>query len=162
MTGEVRVLRLPVRLSDLVDETVGRFVTAHEHEGVQALRRYHSADLWMVYANEPVGEGEPAFLTRRVTIGVYSDDADHLRFIPDIVVTRPNGRFTVEFDPPGDNLEGHVDAISVLQAQLVSDRDRAWSELTDAHRSGSIAAAIEKTWSVAKKLKPERATQLVP
>ena len=160
MTLEITVLRLPVRLSDLVDDVVRRFVEAHANERVQAHRRYHDADLWMVFAHEPVGDGEPAFLTRRVTIGVYSDDPDYLRFIPDIVVTRPNGRFTLAYTPQENSkLRGHLDAISVLQAHLVSDRVAAWRELTDPHPPGSGAAALERAWDEAKRSEARQATQ---
>ncbi|MBI2761321.1 MAG: hypothetical protein HYX51_07855, partial [Chloroflexi bacterium] len=159
MTTETVLLRLPVRLSDLINEVVERFVELHTNERVQAYQRYHGADLWMVYRHEPVGELEPAFLTRRVTIAAYSNDPDHLRFIPDIVVNTPRGRYTLEYDPHRDGLGGSVDAISVLQAQLVSDRVPRWGDLVDEHYLGSIAGALARAWDTAKRLKSEQATQ---
>ena len=57
MTSEVTLVRLPVRLTDLVDDTVERFAAQHPAERLQASRRYHSADLWIVFAtNQRVRE----------------------------------------------------------------------------------------------------------
>lgn len=162
MTTEIRLVRLPVRLSDLVDEAVGRFVERHPDERLQTTRRYHDADLWMVFRHEPVGEGEPAFLTRRITVGVYSDDADHLRFIPDIVVTRPGGRFMLMPDGTHDWTAADLPAISTLQVRLSMHDDRTAEQEMHDHLLARIIQALEGAWSAARKLRPHEATQLIP
>jgi hypothetical protein len=115
----------------------------------------------MVYRQESLGETDPGYLTRRVTIGAFSDDPDHLRFIPDVVVTRPNGRYTLEYDPHTDGYTGQVAAISVLQVRLAIDFERTWIELTDGNSPDSIVRALEEAWHAAKKLVPQQATQLI-
>jgi hypothetical protein len=161
MTLEIRLVSLPVRLSDAVDTAVGHFLDQIADQRLEAHRRYHDADLWMVYRQESLGETDPGYLTRRVTIGAFSDDPDHLRFIPDIVVTRPNGRFTLEYDPHTDRYPGQVAAISVLQVRLAIDFERTWIELTDGNSPDSIVRALEEAWHAAKKLVPQQATQLI-
>jgi hypothetical protein len=99
MTAEIAVMRLPPALSNLVDEVVGKFVQSRSEERVHAYHRYHDADLWMVYTHRPTRNSGPGFVTRRVTIGVYSDRPSHLKFIPDIVLSTPVGRFTVAESP---------------------------------------------------------------
>lgn len=161
MSLEITVLRLPVPLSDLIDEAVGRFSLAHRSERMKANRRYHGADLWMVYTNEPVPTNQPAFLTRRVTVGLYSDSPDHLRFIPDIVVTRPTGRFTLRYEPERSVDGDHLAPVSVLQVRLATEPERTARELLDPHYLGSITAALERAWSEATELRPQQATQLI-
>jgi len=162
MTTEITLVRLPVRLSDLVDEAVERFVAQHPDERLQANRRYHDADLWMIFRHEPVGEAEPAFLTRRVTIAVYSDDADHLRFIPDIVVTRPEGRFMLQPDGSRAWVTGDLPAISTLQVRLSMQPDRVAEQEMHDHFLAKIIQALVDAWSAARKLRSHEATQLIP
>jgi hypothetical protein len=162
MTTEIVLVRLPAPLSDLIDEAVDQFVEQHADERLQAQRRYHGADLWTIFRHEPVGEGEPAFLTRRVTIAAYSDDPDYLRFIPDIVVTRPEGRFMLQPNGSRGHMSMGLPPISVLQVRLALEFDRA-SKLQMPHQiRDSITRAISDAWSSAQSLEPRDATQLIP
>ena len=161
MTGEIRVVRLPAPLSNIVDEAVGRFIESHSNERLEAHRRYHGADLWMVYAHEPVGGSEPAFLTRRITIGVYSDEPDRLRFIPDIVVTRPTGRFTIEYVPGQNGMYGQIPPISTLHVRLALDAEQVSQQLLDKKHPTSVSAALEQAWRSAREIDPPSATQLI-
>lgn len=161
MTTEVTLVRLPVRLSDLVDEVVGQFGEQHVAEGLQAHRRYHGADLWLIFRHEPVGEGEPAFLTRRVTIAAYSDDPDNLRFIPDIVVTRPKGRFMLQ--PDGSQYTGSMKLLPIGTLHLrLLEPERTPDYPAERNVRGRIAQALRDAWSAANELQPHEATQLIP
>ena len=98
---EVALVRMPTPVSDVVDQAIDRFINSWpggmlisgwQIDEIHAHKRWHGADLWMVYTDS-IHERLMLFLTHRVTIAAYSDDPDRLLFIPDIVVTKPDGRY---------------------------------------------------------------------
>lgn len=119
MITETVLLRLPPPLSDAVDEVARRFV-ADDKPRWRLLNRWHGADLWMIiqdehqllhlpppgqdvrsegagiapgFAEHPSRLGRVGVLTRRLTVGAFSDTPDRLRFIPDWLLSTPDCRY---------------------------------------------------------------------
>jgi hypothetical protein len=134
---ETTILSLPAQISSVIDRVVLEF---SEENGIQKHLRWHGADLWMVYADSMNSERQ-CFITRRVTIGVYSDDSDKLAFIPDIVVTKlDDGRYIL----PYDKRHGSVDYLSVFELTRRSMQDPDMQHVIDGVRT-TLALTWEKT-----------------
>ena len=137
---ETTPLRLPVRISEAVDKAVKTFVS--RETGRQAHLRWHGADLWMIYANS-VDVEKQIFVTRRVTIGVYSDDPDTLCFIPDILVTRLDGARYILPDTKRGNSKASASVFDLTRQVL------QYSDMQNV--TNDVMARLDSTWDKANK-----------
>ena len=101
-------------------------------------------------------------MTRRVTIAEHTDEADRLRIIPDIVVTRREGRFMLRPNPSQGWMTTERPAISTLNVRLsVQPNQAAEREMRD-HLLTELLQALESAWSAAEERHPREAAQLIP
>lgn len=155
MLTELTLVRLPPPLSEAIDKTVQEFQHREDIGPIQAIRRWHGADLWIVFADEPHSGQRPGFITRRVTIATYSDTPDRLLFLPDIVLTGPQGRFAL---PPERLMEFGSHSLSVSQAVA------AYAQVPSAapNVSDLLYNRLKEAWTHAQSLAPEDAIVLLP
>lgn len=162
MTGEVRLLSLPPQLSDAVDRAVRLFERDHD-SGIQSRNRWHDADIWILSCDRVLKNQQPGWVTHRVTIAAYSNRPDELRFISDIVVSCPSGRFML---PANEGTGILVRTLSIfdLLEEYRRDRDTAAPALYGGLRKivRCLQHEIKQAWSAAIDLQPEFATQLIP
>lgn len=155
MMTEITLIHLPAQLSEAVDQVVTRFVKEHEREEVRAYQKWHGADLWMIFADS-VDSELMAIVTRRVTIGAYSDDPNRLAFISDIVVTKPDGRYI---------LPRQREDILDKQASL-SIFEKTQSIFLYGKENGDLRARIQQklnaAWEATKSYSPHDAVVLLP
>ena len=142
---EIRLVRLPWEFSRILDVLVSEFVGKHREEGMKAHQKWHGADLWMIYTDSTYGDSGSA-LTRRVTIGGYSDDPDTLLFIPDIVITNSEGRHIM----PPDVRFGNI--LKWRSIRLKTDEIRGYDKA-----NGEISEFLDDAWKVAASLSPNEA-----
>ena len=176
---EISLVDLPGELSEAIDVAVVLFVNENNKEqdlkkglsspvahlpdpdndppGVfRAYRRWHGADLWIVFSDaeddQPKGK-----VTHRVTIGVYSDARDKLIFIPDIVVTKPSGRYVLPLQAQ-DTVESRDLYLSVreLEEAIFSYGKR------NGDLRNRITRKLTEAWRYAMEIPPSDATELLP
>ena len=143
---EIRLVRLPKELSKILDEKVSEFVGLHSEDGMKSFQKWHGADLWMVYADSI--DGDSGFtLTRRVTIGGYSDDPDILLFIPDIVIAKSEGRYVLS----PETRRKYVHGLGSISQK--ADEIRLYDK-----SNGDIKKLLDGAWNTASSIRPEEAT----
>lgn len=113
----VSVERLPAAIANEVDRAVHAIAEEIPVDRRRLYARWHGADLWMIVQQDlhpeervrlrqrpldvrerpahPYAASETVvlMLERRLTVGLYSDAPDALRFITDLVVHTPEGRY---------------------------------------------------------------------
>ncbi len=143
---EIRLVRLPRDFSRILDELISEFVGLHSEDGMKSYQKWHGADLWMIYADST--DSDSGFnLTHRVTIGGYSDDPDTLLFIPDIVITKSEGRYIM---PPDTRVRNILKSGSIRQK---TDEIRVYGKA-----NGEILQFLDNAWKTAVSLSPKDAT----
>ena len=149
LAKEVSVIRLPVQLSDAVELAVANFVKKHKDNSIKAYQRWHGADLWMIFVESRDDESD-CTLARRVTIGTYSDDPQKLAFIPDIVVTKPEGRYILPPQLREKRIQKTVFTLRKADEALIHDKTNE-----------DIKNNLDEAWKIAKTFSPEEATLLL-
>jgi hypothetical protein len=154
---ELSIIRLPPRLSETTDKSIGAFLEEHAEEEIQSYRRWQGSDLSMIFTTKTVQGYQPAFVTRCVTIGAFSDDPGHIAFVPDIVVTRPEGRYTLPRNSNGS--PAHVVRWFICD----EDDDEFWHHrVRDKPARDRIVDALTEAWARANELSVSQANDLLP
>lgn len=143
---DIAPVRLPIELSRIINDHISSFVKEHAEEGVQAHQRWHGADLWMIYADS-LDEDTNTIVTRRVTIGAFSDEPDRLVFISDIITTRQEERYTLPFD------ERRKYITAPISVRLKLDEVVGYGKL-----NGDVEASLAEGWKTASSISPKDAT----
>lgn len=164
MQMQIEAVRLAPPIAKAIDSVVTKFVTESNHQGIELQMRWHGADLWMLMEDDeslhklPLSIWESVYdtkfaqehreyrqslagtLSRRVTIGAFSDDPDSLRFIPDLVLHTTTGRFVPQI--PRDYTMPEKITASVFELTRLA--------LTDAHPeqiiAGLLDSLLERAW----------------
>jgi hypothetical protein len=155
---ESTLVELPPRLSDAIDQAVLLF-EQQAAERIESYRRWHGADLWMVFAESNLDDGTVGVATRRVTVGAFSDTPDDLRFIPDIVVQRRGGRYMLPAGQEGaQDMVGRISIFYLLEElhRSTVTAQKPWAVVNQLHQ------ALADAWLTAKKIHTEYATALLP
>ena len=145
---EVAVVRMPTPISDAVDQAVDHFT---KQEGISAHMKWHGADLWMVYADS-IDQPTMLLVTHRVTIAAFSDDPDRLLFIPDIVVTKPDGRYIL----PAESRRKKWTWSIFEHSRELTDRSTSIADVAEL-----ITPGLREAWRASLTFTPDEATQPV-
>ena len=124
--------------------------------GNDALRvgRLLDADLWMIF-DESLHESSQTVLTRRITIGAYSDRADDLVITPDIVVVNSQGRRIL----PAEERRRNQVTLSIWKLT----QNPVGGGLTgDDALAGEIATKLDEAWARAGEFSPDQTYILLP
>lgn len=142
---EASLVSLPVQLSYVIDNVISEFKHNHQDEGIKVIQRWRDADLWMV-SKETWDEEHKSNVSKRVTIGAYSDSRYNLAFIPDIVSTDSKG---IRYILPPERGRSLVLRDFNIAEYLAS------SEALD---HGIVKEYLYRAWKKATELSPEQAT----
>jgi len=166
MITETTLLRLPPPVSDAVDDAVNKFTVQGAPVQRRAHYRWHGADIWMilqddmalfspppwalastderdgqriVFADRPVGLNRSGLLTRRLTVGAFSDRPDTLTFVPDWLLSTREGRYVAS----PDDLDENAFEVSIFDLTRT-----ALTNLTAETALGSrLLALLQSAWA---------------
>ncbi|GEM_PF-6135846 len=148
------IARLPLALSDIVNEEVRKFVEDRSDDNFNAWYRWHGEDLWMIYQDQGALIGPkktPAIRQVRVTVGAFASETEftpELLFMPDNLILTSQGRYV---PPPQTRRKSHL---SMSLGQY---------DLKDAGPlRGSIRKLLYEAWAIAESLPVDAANVLLP
>ncbi|HZQ38375.1 MAG TPA: hypothetical protein VFD32_20775 [Dehalococcoidia bacterium] len=175
----VSVERLPPVIADAVDRAVQALAEEIPPDRRRLYVRWHGADLWMIVYEDMHPEGRIALhprrptlregsepyaehratimmLERRLTVGLFSDAPDDLRFLTDMVAHTPQGRYLSHFAKPDQS----VPSESLLGlTRLLMREDRQSEGVFD-----RISSQLRRQWAVSQAANPTVVTdwELLP
>ncbi|MDP6451952.1 MAG: hypothetical protein QF898_01475 [SAR202 cluster bacterium] len=166
----IHVVQLPVQVSSEIDSFVDDFVSGNNNNVLRyagrrvgaesqadlivSQKRWQGADLWVISAD--LQAPEFSIVTRRVTIGAFSDAPDMMVFVPDIIVTTTNGKFMLPPDTP-DWVD--IEHLHVSVSELVQRFGVGSSSRKDV--SHILSKVCSVAWRIAEEISPFEAHVLV-